>query len=286
MRHRLRLTRLFVEQLTVIDCGLLDVSRGLAGVSWLVDAEIAGALDDGGMILDFGPAKRLLKQRIDAFADHRVLVPADAPGLELSLGEHGSRITFSTRDGQRIHHRAPRAAVCVLPGTAIHRDELARRLEAELATSLPANVTGLHLTLREEVIDGAHYNYCHGLRKHGGQCQHIGHGHRSRLEILVNGCRSHEHEQAWCRRWQDIFLGSRTDLVQCAHEDRYRFAYQSAAGYFELELDAARCELLDGDSTVENIAAFIADTLKAEQPNLQFTVRAYEGAYKGAVVTR
>lgn len=280
------MTRLFVEQLTVIDCGLLDPERGLAGVSWLVDAEIAGALDDTGMIVDFGPAKRLIKQRIDAFADHRLLVPRDAPGLGLTLTEHTSAFTFAGKHGETVRYRAPRQAACAIPGTTIAAENLAPLLERTVEAALPPNVSGVQLTLREEAIDGASYNYCHGLRKHGGQCQHIGHGHRSRLEILVDGRRSHAHERAWCDRWQDVFLGNRADLIPASSADHYCFAYQSTAGYFELELLAARCELLATDSTVENIAAFIADTLKSEQPAKAFTVRAYEGVHKGAIVSR
>lgn len=280
------MTRLFVEQLTVIDCGLLDRHRGLAGTSWLVDAEITGTVDDGGMIVDFGPAKRLIKQRIDAFADHRLLCPADAPGLEVTSDAAASELVFTTDEGERIYHRAPHHAVRAVPGAVIERPAVARLLEDEVKADLPANVAELRLTLREEAIDGASYNYCHGLRKHGGQCQHIGHGHRSRLEILVDGHRSPEHEGRWCRRWQDVFLGNRADLTEASGPGRYRFGYESESGSFELELDAARCELLEADATVENIAAFIADRLKSEQPAAGFTVRAYEGVHKGAIVTR
>lgn len=279
------MTRLFVEQLTVIDCGLLDRERGLVGTSWQVDAEIAGALDDTGMIVDFGPAKRLLKQRIDALADHRLLVPADAPGLSLNTDQDRSNLTFVCDNGDRIQHRAPQSAVCAVPGTSIDADTVARLLEQDITATLPDNVTCVDLNLREEVIDGASYNYCHGLRKHGGQCQHIGHGHRSRLNILVDGQRSPETERRWCDRWQNVFLGNRADLVEHTSNGQYHFAYESEAGAFELILPAARCQLLDADSTVENIAAFIAETLKAEQPAFEFTVRAYEGLYKGAIVT-
>lgn len=280
------MTGLFVDQLTVIDCGLLDRRRGLAGASWLVDAEIRGTVDDGGMIVDFGPAKRLLKQRIDAFADHRLLFPADAPGLEASSDAATSELVFTTDEGERIYHRAPHHAVRAIPGATIEQAAVARLLENDVKAALPANVAELRLTLRDEPVDGASYNYCHGLRKHGGQCQHIGHGHRSRLEILVDGQRSPEQEHRWCQRWRDVFLGSRADLAESSAPDRFRFGYESESGFFELELDAARCELLDADATVENIAAFIADRLKSEQPSVEFTVRAYEGVHKGAVVAR
>ncbi|MDN5938858.1 MAG: 6-carboxytetrahydropterin synthase [Salinisphaera sp.] len=269
---------LFVEQLTVIDCGLLDAARGLVGMSWLVDVSLQGEPDPCGMILDFGPAKRLIKNRIDRLVDHRLLVPTQADGLL----RRGDQLQFEDHTGHRLVYRGPSDSTCLLASAAITADAVAAHVRADLERALPA---GLHIevSLREETIAGASYNYCHGLSQHGGNCQRIGHGHRCRLEILADGLRTPALERAGTARWQDVFAGNRADLANDPGDARYRFAYRSAAGDFVLELDAQRCRLLQAPTTVENIALCIARGLKREQPDTHFLVRAYEGVRKGAV---
>lgn len=280
------MARLFVDRITVIDAAVLDRRRGLVGVSWIVDVALEGTLDDQGMVLDFGPAKRVVKNVIDAVADHKLIVPLGAPGLTLEDRADETRLDFAGEDGARISHRGPAAALCRLDAPAAEPDAVAALLREHLAAAMPANVADIAVHLRDERIEGAAYCYCHGLKKHAGNCRRIAHGHRSRLEIRVDGQRSPAHERRWAERWRDIYLGSRADLATDPGESRRRFAYTTDEGEFELELDAARCELLDADSTVENIAAHIAAALKAEEPERHFAVRAYEGVDKGAEAER
>ena len=145
-----------------------------------------------------------------------------------------------------------------------------------------SNVAEVRLTLRHEVVDGAYYHYAHGLKKHTGHCQRIAHGHRSRIEIRLDGRREPALEQAWAGHWKDIYLGTQEDIVVDGAE-RVRFEYTSVDGDFALELPAQRCELLDGDTTVEKLARYIAQAVHAEHPGRQVEVRAYEGVLKGAV---
>lgn len=276
------MARLFVDRITVIDAAVLDRLRGLVGVSWIVDVALEGTLDDQGMVFDFGPAKRTVKDVIDAVADHKLVVPLGAPGLTLEETGDGTRLHFTDDTGARFFHRGPEAALCRLDAPSAEPGTVAELLRERLAAAMPANVTGIELRLRDEPIEGASYCYCHGLKKHAGNCQRIAHGHRSRLEIWVDGERSPAHERRWAERWRDVYLGSRADLTVDPGASRWRFVYTADEGEFELELDAARCDLLETDSTVENIAAHIAGALKNAEPERRFLVRAYEGVDKGA----
>lgn len=272
---------LFVEQITVIDCAFLDAQRGLVGESWIVDLELEGDLDAQGMVQDFGEVKKKLKQAIDRAADHRLIVPAKSPALKLHLGEGGCGLTFDAATGP-IEHISPAAAVCVLPAESVSAESLAAHLVPILQKQVPGNVTGVRLSLRNEVIDGAYYHYTHGLKKHAGHCQRIAHGHRSRLHITVNGERDEKLERLWADEWRDIYVGTSSDVV--AHgKGRMRFAYTSGEGAFELELPVDRCVLLQTDSTVERIAEHIAARVAEDRPRLPVEVRAYEGVMKGAL---
>ena len=197
----------------------------------------------------------------------------------------GCTCRLPLQDGRDIEHRSPRDAVRLIPASASpHR--LAQIVTDYLSPQTPDNVSAIRVRLWPEPIDGAFYQYSHGLRHHDGNCQRIAHGHRSRIEILRNGQRDLQLEEQWADSWADIYIGSRADLIGTSRRDGVEyceFGYRSSQGSFGLTLPKERCYLIDNDSTVENIAQHIADQLKAEHPNDRFKVYAFEGVDKGAI---
>jgi 6-pyruvoyl-tetrahydropterin synthase len=277
---------LFVNRLTVIDSSYLSARRGLVGESWQVDIELDGDLDYQGMLLDFGEVKRAIKRRIDDRFDHKLLVPAEHPGLQVDETPDGLYLSFRLDDGRGIEHRSPADAVCLLALTDIEPQSLAELIRADLMPVLPDNVRHVTLRLWPETIDGAYYHYSHGLKHHDGNCQRIAHGHRSRIEVHRNGVRDETLERQWAERWRDIYIGTRDDVIGTSRRDGIEcleFGYRAGQGDFGLTLPRDACYLIDSDSTVENIAQHIADRLKSEHPDDQFRVYAYEGVDKGAV---
>jgi len=280
------MTRLFVNRLTVIDFSYLHPDRGLLGESWLVDLELGGGLDPQGMVLDFGRIKRQVKQATDQRFDHKLLVPDTFAGLRMTVESGRCELRFLDRRGRRVIHRSPLDAVCPLPVSEITPESLEQAITQALGSELPDNVEQVAVHVYPEPIEGACYQYSHGLKHHDGNCQRIAHGHRSRLEIQVDGIRSPALEARWCKQWRDIYIGSREDLQEELERDgtRYwRFCYKAAQGAFELELPAQACYLIDSDSTVENLAQHIAERLAREHPGHAYRVRAFEGVDKGAV---
>lgn len=275
------MARLFVEQISVIDCALLDAESGLLGATWIVDAELEGDLDAQGMVEDFGPLKSRLKRAIDGLVDHRLLVPGRHPGLQLARQDDGVRLYFDAPADGPIEHRSPHTAVAALDAARVDAASVTGFLHSQLAAR---TVTGtrLHLTLREEEIDGARYRYVHGLRQHGGDCQHIAHGHRSRLSIFTDGRRDRRLENELAGAWHRRYLARRDDLLRDTGA-RLRFGYRATQGEFELELPAARCEVLDAPTTVENLAIRLAERGAQLRPERRVCVRAYEGLHKGAL---
>ncbi len=277
---------LFVNRLTVIDASLLHPDRGLLGESWLLDVELEGSLDHQGMVLDFAQVKQQIKRTVDSCFDHRLLVPARYPGCQIIQDGHPLEVQFQLTTGEEIQHRSPASAVALIDAERIDETSLARAIEEALRPLLPDNVQRIRLRLSTEQSAGAMYQYSHGLKHHEGNCQRIAHGHRSRIRIFRNGEPAPDLEQRWAARWHDIYLANAMDLqarFQRCGVDYCRFAYTANQGLFELTLPERRCYLIDTDSTVENLASHIAQTLHGEEPDAHFRVQAFEGVGKGAI---
>ncbi|MGF2735210.1 6-pyruvoyl trahydropterin synthase family protein [Marinobacter sp. DUT-1] len=283
------MNHLFVDNLTVIDFAYLDATRGLVGESWIADVVLGGELDEQGMVFDFSNVKRTIKRVIDERVDHRLVIPRGYQGLVWDEDQPDT-FTWKLTDGSQIVHRSPDEAVVWLSAEHVVPSAVARLLEHELMEVLPANVTSVTINLREEVIEGAYYHYVHGLKKHLGNCQRIAHGHRSPIRIDRNGHRDYDLERRWATLWRDIYVGSEEDVVR-RHVGPdgvcyVTFEYEANQGEFALTLPEERVYMLDTDTTVELIAAHMADKLKVEFPTDAIRVKAYEGVGKGAIAER
>jgi len=279
------LTKLFVRKLTNLDFSFLDAERGLVGESWLLDIELSGKLNDQGMVLDFGIVKRLVKDYINQYIDHCLLVPTKYEGCDvLNLGKY-IEIAFYLRNGQSITHRSISTAVAKIPAVNITTDSVKNFLLSEIKALLPDNVTEIDIHLYTEPGLEGSYQYSHGLRKHDGNCQRIAHGHRSGLQIYVDDKRSKQWEDYWLKTWKDIYIGTSRHLDKSATDDSiyHIFKYQAPQGDFSLKLPKNMCYLIDDESTVENIAEHLAREIAKQEKGKKVVIRAFEGIDKGAI---
>jgi len=208
------MARLFVDNLTVIDFSYLDTERGIVGESWIVDIELVGDLDEQGMVFDFGHIKKQIKHYIDNTVDHCLLVPTDAIGCQYQLLENELSITFPLSNGGIISHRSPQDAVVLIDQKNISKDHIAQQLKTKIkALLLPSNVTDVLIRLNHETTDEAYYHYTHGLQKHLGQCQRIAHGHRSRINISLDGERDNSLETQWAHKLKDRYIAKESHVT-------------------------------------------------------------------------
>ena len=278
------MARLFVYNLTVIDFSYLDATRGVVGESWIVDIELIGGLDDQGMVFDFGHVKKQIKQFIDNEIDHRLLVPTLSSGYHSNFENNILHIDFPLIAEGLISHQSPKDAVLLIDSPVIDANSIAVDLQHRIKALLPDNVTEVLINLRNEQIDGAYYHYTHGLQKHLGQCQRIAHGHRSRIEIEIDGARSAQLESYWANRLKDSYIATEDhiiDQLQLNGIAHTRMAYSAQQGDFAITLPSDKLFIMPVESTVENIAKYLADTISKEN-KLNITVKAYEGLDKGA----
>jgi len=284
--------QLFVNDLTVMDFSYLCPQRGMVGESWIVDVLLDGDLNEESMVQDFGKVKKELKALIDDYVDHKLLVPADNEISEIQRNALTDKVqvTFDRGQGKKIYLDCPPDAYAFIYAEQISKASVKQYLKEVIAIHLPENVGGIELTLREEVINTPFYHYTHGLKKHDGNCQRIAHGHRSKVEVLVDEQNSLEWQDYWSKRWCDIYIGSQEDLVAPSSvnsafndEDYVAFSYEASQGQFELIMPRSEIELVDTDSTVECLAQFMANEQKRLAPTHNYKVFAYEGVGKGAI---
>lgn len=287
--------QLFVNDLTVMDFSYLCPERGMVGESWIVDVTLNGALNEESMILDFGRVKKDLKGLIDLYVDHKLVVPIEHPYTVIEHIEHSDSVKVHfNRPGNSIHLHCPDEAYAFVYADRVTMESVKQYLKEIIRTQLPGNVDAIELTLRIEEIPTPSYHYTHGLKKHEGNCQRIAHGHRSKVESFVDGKASYHWQVYWAERWEDIYIGTKEDLVEVSslftdnaelapEEEHYVFAYEASQGKFELAIPKAECELVATDSTVECLAQFMADEQKRLAPESSHTVVAYEGVGKGAI---
>jgi len=290
--ERSNLTKLFVKRLTNLDFSFLDPKRGLVGESWLIDIELSGQLNEQGMVLDFGVVKRLVKDYIDQYIDHCLLVPIHYQGCDINESGQHLEVTFQLEDGKEIVHRSIPNAVAKIPAERITSLSIRTFLLEQLQPLLPANVASLEISLYSEPGLEQSYQYSHGLRKHLGNCQRIAHGHRSGLQIYVDQKVSSNWQKHWFEKWQDIYIGTRKHLLEdgsceedACEEGYYQFEYQVQQGKFFLKLPKDHCYIIDVESTVENIAQHLAEEIAVQESGKEVQVIAYEGIDKGAIAT-
>ncbi|WP_390594986.1 6-pyruvoyl tetrahydropterin synthase family protein [Simiduia litorea] len=272
---------LFVDNLTNVDFSYLHTERGMLGETWLASASLEGALDEQGMVCDFGDVKRLLRHFLDKELDHCLLVPTLAPNLTIEQQDDYISLTWAYGTDKQLSCKSPAQAIALIETTEITPESVATWCIAQLKQHFADSIARLDISFADETIDGAFYHYSHGLKKHAGNCQRIAHGHRSRINIWLDGAKATHLEADWAKRWEDIYLGSDEDLVKS--DQHLHFEYVSAQGPFELSMPKSQCYMINTDTTVEWLAQHIANTLAQENPGKTVRVQAFEGLHKGAI---
>lgn len=276
------LARMFVRDLTILDAAYFDDFQGPLGISWQVDAELVGGRDEKGMLFDFRPSKQAIKKVIDARYDHTLICPEGPnPGV------------------QALAYECPEEAISRIPGATFSKAALETAIklaiEAEFRQLSIDNILSVEITLRDEVYpEGkAWYQYTHGLKHHGGNCQRLWHGHKNRIDLSVNGMPDPEME----REIADLFfrshiafhencdaknlrMGQRQD-----HLDFVEVEYQSSQGRFWARIPGPHVVVVPDEPTIENLASFVMDEFSKKRRGT-LEVKVYEGIHKGARLTR
>ncbi|GAK21313.1 LOW QUALITY PROTEIN: NADPH-dependent 7-cyano-7-deazaguanine reductase [Vibrio sp. JCM 19052] len=289
---------LFVNDLTVIDASYLCETRGMVGESWILDVVMHGDLNEMSMVLDFSKVKNKSKQLVDQYVDHRLLVPVKNSAVERANTKEGYTQVDLMRGEKSIHLHCPDEAFCFVDAQEISIESITQHIHQVLQGHLPTNVASIDVTLRHEKLDGAYYHYTHGLKKHDGNCQRIAHGHRSPIQILVDGQRDTAREEllrsvgrtstsllSKLVEISHLELSEHASLINC--DTHFGFRYTTSQGDFQLAIAHSETEVLNTDTTVELLAVFIANEIAPSlEEGQSLQIIAYEGVGKGAMAFR
>lgn len=289
-------TRLFLHHFTAIDFSFLCAERGLLGESFHVSAELSGELDAQGFVMDFGRVKKLLKARIDALIDHRLLVPLELKGLKLERGDRRHELSLSLGN-ERWRYSAPGEAFAFLHADRVSTQVLERHLASVILPELPENVQSVNFSIEAESGISAlpNFRYTHGLRLHEGNCQRLFHGHRNRIDVFADETKDRVLEEELSLLFENVHFASQETIenrseIELPLERRNpelrgnaRLSYQSGQGKFLAEIPASRLMLLREEPSIENIALLAKRILEQRHPGRKIMVRGYEGIDKGAI---
>ncbi len=184
---------IFIKNLKNIDAAVFEPSVGIVGHSWALNIEIAGNVDNDGLVIDFSSLKKTVVQVVKDAVDHTLLIPVASPSVRFSEDGSGGE-TWSLRAQNRMknidftwEYSCPKGSVFPVRTAQVTRSVVEQELEKMLRHRLGPAVTSLRISLTDEVAHEttAFFRYTHGLTKHVGKCQRLFHGHRSRLEIKV-----------------------------------------------------------------------------------------------------
>lgn len=279
---------LFLNDFTVLDYAYVGNQGGIFGGSHFVSVELEGELDEKDFLLDFGPAKKLLKKLLDESFDHKLLVPTGGGkarvvpgGLEIEGG---------------WSYECPREAYELFPDAAIDAGVLEYHLGRLAKAALPGNVKAARFRLSSpaRLETEASFRYTHGLRRHEGNCQRLFHGHRNTVEVWQEERRSPEWEAILAAEWGDahfVALPTLKNLPEldlplgrrrARHDGVVEVEYQSGQGTFRARIPAARVVLMESEPSIEKMAELGATVLRDLGLKGPVRVVAYEGLNKGA----
>ena len=275
---------LFIKDADRIDSAVWNEGEGIKGQSWHVDITIEGSLDDNGFIYDFSLLKKTLKNTLKGCLDHALLVPNQAKNILVTLEEDKIKVA----DGSFMFE-GPANSVFFLPCQYVTRSAIESALNGILKEKLPARVLRVRTKLREEESQkGAFFHYTHGITGHDGHCQRLFHGHRSLIEVFINGKRREDLESFLAGNLLkgSIHIG---DEGQVSRKEAglVHLAYRARDGVFKGTVPEERFLLVEKGTSIETIVEFFAEKLSSYmEPKDHLEVYGYEGIGKGAMAER
>ncbi len=298
---------IFLKEVSTLDCAVFDGKQAVKGMTWLADVFISGALDKNHFVWDFGKAKKNIKNIIDKYFDHVLILPADSPHCTQKTGINGTNIKVIldiepevTDHGDQkniaMEYDAPAASYAFIPGALFSVANLEEAIALKIKESLPPGVQSLKVKLNEEIGD-AHalfFHYTHGLAGHDGACQRLFHGHRSKVEVRIDGQRDFAIEK-WLvgevlKESIHIAVTSQIpsfrggeDILPVDESHKIQMSYDGSQGSYKAQIPSSKVLMIEEETSVECLADFLFNKVKERVPGKLVSLMVFEGVNKGAI---
>jgi 6-pyruvoyl-tetrahydropterin synthase len=279
---------LFVKDFTHLDGAIMDPVRGPLGISYILGIEFIGRLNNEGVVFDFSHAKKCAKKVVDETADHAFTVSKyDLKELSANLCE----IKFN---GSEVYsYRGPTQAFFAIESST--ENCLFATLETLIFEECKKNKDCADLVqvklipkLEQATTENEFFfQYTHGLSQHYGNCQRLVHGHRSTINVKIDGSRNEDYEHALSAIFHNVHLAYSANIIGVNKErNTVDIQYTASQGKFTLTLPRDVVMRFPVETTVENIAKysanFVAFVMQIKGHNFkEIEVTAYEGIDKG-----
>ena len=268
-------------------------------MSYIVDLFLEGQLNQEQMLDDFSNLKKIVKEKVDLFIDHKTVINLKKED-KLIENKNDFEVLYQQKNNEIIYLKSPKQSLLFLNKT-INKSYLEKETQQYLKKFLPKNITKITIKFKKEASKGDYFNYCHGLKMHKGNCQRITHGHRSKLQIKENNTLSKELTQKYKEQFKNIYFGTNSDLITFSlalqkvkpklQEDLNKhlniknysaFNYIASHGEYILILAKKKCYFFANETTIEQICLELCKKIKNTNQNKKITLTIYEGINKGA----
>lgn len=275
---------LFVKDFTHLDGAILDPVYGMVGISYKLGIEFIGKTNEEGIVFDFSKAKKCAKKVVDDNADHALIVGNNDVRMNIEEG-------FAHVKTDSMTYDCPIEAVFVV--SEVTESQIFSRLEQLIMNACVQNpecskLKQVKLTYsREEPTENMpyFYHYTHGLRDSCNRCERPGHGHRSTIEVYIDGIRDSNIERKICKLYHNKHLVFKDNIVPSVPEDSkfITISYTSKLNNnYIMKLLKEDVIVYPVETTVENISMITAQWIKEHVTSMSdIEVVAYEGIEKG-----
>lgn len=280
---------IFIRHLTVVDCAIVMPDGSVSGDSFHPSFIITGPVtEDEQVVIDFGKCKKRIKAIIDDYEngfDHKLWVIDGYSGIT-QFTDYGSSVFLLTPN---ISVSAPKHTFKKVDGNGLTSlvAIASRAFEIELTEALQKEFPGVSVECKNNRVaftddNYVRFNYAHFLPSSSSlPCKRCWHGHGSFIESdCVRGLLEEIGEE-----YKDVVFINRKYLSERANEYSIKVKNDLGDQYMSVISANHKVIVLDVDTTIENITAYIAEKHKDQIVRKGGTYLAVsEGLSKGAVV--